>query len=678
MRFCLAASIGLLLAAVYTGTEIGASEIGVTVPVPLPGGLRASIILGVEEDQSSFDVVQDGNTSIYTNDRYRLQITSSKNQTRDIVRVQMERLSGEPFRMSSFALVVPFPKSRIAGIWYPSADPRPDNVMATDADHSIDDVADANYGIPYIAAAAPDARNSLAMGLGRQDLAVSILGKPLDGNLYELRLKALTERTAQVFDESFYISTDTSSTWFETAENYADWVDRLNDYRPFPISPEAYKPLYDAWYWSEDQVDDRLYIETARLASEIGFGSYLADSGWDAAAGEYHKWLSGSTGDYTPPPDKFSDLPATFEQMRSEYKLGINLWLQPYAVGRESYRYAETRDMHIQVPEEYNRSLGWSGLLYPPFALPLGENFESVNLCPRMIPTQTYLKNLFTEMTAKYRPEGYWLDFIDGMPSYCVASHTHDQETFGDGLRKALETIKTTILSSNPRAVVQFRARYANLNKTPFANVFQTGDSPGDFDIMRLGSIRLRPFSKGVIFAADQLYWPDTTDEASVSKFVATSVMVGVPAFGPSLIYSPPETIAILSAWLKFYDTYKMDLANGHLAPFGQLRIPNHKIEGQDRTFVYVRNLDFSELPAGGKTIFIVNASDEDDFNGRVRGPAHVGSYSMTIFDRYLGAEPNPITLKTDADGLLNLRVAVEQGGMIVLKGDEGSDPSSP
>src|SRR5437867_5587287 len=171
MRLFLAAWIGLLVVAAYAGIGIGASEPGVTVPVSLPGGLRASVILGVE-DQNPFDVVQVGNTSIYTNDRYRLQITSSKNQTRNIIRIQMERLSREPFRMNSFALVVPFPKGRIAGIWYPSADPRPDNVMATDADHAVDDVSDANYGIPYIAAASLDSRNILAMGFGRQDLAV--------------------------------------------------------------------------------------------------------------------------------------------------------------------------------------------------------------------------------------------------------------------------------------------------------------------------------------------------------------------------------------------------------------------------------------------------------------------------------------------------------------------------
>ena len=55
----------------------------------------------------------------------------------------------------------------------------------------------------------------------------------------------------------------------------------------------------------------------------------------------------------------------------------------------------------------------------------------------------------------------------------------------------------------------------------------------------------------------------------------------------------------------------------------------------------------------------------------------NVGSYSVTVFDRNLGAEPNQMTLNTNSDGLLNLNVAVEQGGMIVLTGQEKTETVS-
>src|SRR5439155_15532938 len=98
-------------------------------------------------------------------------------------------------------------------------------------------------------------------------------GTPADDE-YEFALRVMTPHTGASFDERFYISNDTSSTWFDTAENYADWVDNYTGYQQFPISPHSYEPLYDTWYWSADRVNDDLYLKTAELASEVGAGMY--------------------------------------------------------------------------------------------------------------------------------------------------------------------------------------------------------------------------------------------------------------------------------------------------------------------------------------------------------------------------------------------------------------------
>jgi hypothetical protein len=410
-----------------------------------------------------------------------------------------------------------------------------------------------------------------------------------------------------------------------------------------------------------------LYLDTAKLASDLGIGLYLADSGWDTDDGEYSKWLAGKTGDYTPPRNKFSNLPETFDEMRAGGRMGIDLWLQPFAVGRQSKRYPETREMHIQLPVRRYPSMGWEGVSYEPFTLPMGNNVENVNLCPRLASTQTFLKNLFAEVATTYKPEGYWLDFIDGMPSYCIASHNHTYATFGEGLRRSLQTIKDTILAHDPSAIVHFRARYANLNTKPFANIWQSGDAPSDFDRMRLNTIRLRPFSSGVVFAADEMYWPDSTPEPQVAKYIMTSVMVGVPSFGPSLLYSPPETLEMLKAWMTFYRKNQLQLATGRFSTFGQLAMPNHKIEADGRTFAYIRNLGFTEMPAQGKTILLMNATNIDRFMGRIRPPAGTQSYSVTVLNRFLVAEPNSMRATVDSRGLLYLNIAVQQGGMVIL-----------
>jgi hypothetical protein len=276
-------------------------------------------------------------------------------------------------------------------------------------------------------------------------------------------------------------------------------------------------------------------------------------------------------------------------------------------------------------------------------------------------------------MGAKYRPDAYWIDFVDGLSSVCVAPHTHTSDSFGEGLRKSLDAMRRAIRIVNPTAGVHFRAPYANLHTKSYANIWQSEDSPGDFDRMRLNSLRMRPFSSGVVIASDQLYWPSTADEATVSRFIATSVLTGVPSMGPDLTAAPETTFKMIRAWLSFYRRYQADLVSGRFSIFGQLNVPNHKIEAPNRTFAYIRNLDFQELPTNTKTIFLVNATEGTNLSGRIRGPATVRSYLVQVFNRFLEPEPNRMRARPHSNGILDLNVAVQQGGFVLLTGIESS-----
>ena len=50
-----------------------------------------------------------------------------------------------------------------------------------------------------------------------------------------------------------------------------------------------------------------------------------------------------------------------------------------------------------------------------------------------------------------YKPEGYWLDFIDGMSPIALRRMTHTYTLFGDGSKRSLQTIKDTILSHDSK-----------------------------------------------------------------------------------------------------------------------------------------------------------------------------------------------------------------------------------
>ena len=303
-----------------------------------------------------------------------------------------------------------------------------------------------------------------------------------------------------------------------------------------------------------------------------------------------------------------------------------------------------------------------------PYALPVDSNtLEDVDLCPQLNSTHSYLRNLFTEMASTYHHDGYWLDFLDGMPAMCVAPHHHDFDTFGAGFTAALATIRDAILENNSNPIVEFRAQYANLNNKSFANVWQPFDSPSDFDRMRLDSLRLRPFSRGVVIATDELYWPDTLDDAGVARFVITDVMSGVPSIGANLLDSRPSSIEIVKNWMSFYKTYQKDLTAGQVRPFGSFRNPDHSIESDSRIFVYIRSkghIKFSASPR--KQLFLMNASDVAQVHTSIV-VSDAARYQVQAYNHFAQLQGAPTEAVSDYQGVLNIDAAVQRGGMLVL-----------
>ena len=650
------------------GVPVRSAESGIDLPIQTRAA-AVRIHLGLNVSDSALVPSRQGSSTIYTNDEFRIEVAEYASKPRSIVRVQIHHLTDSDFTLNGFSVRLKISKDSFAGIWFPGSDVSSKTMMSAGPERAFEGIADANFGIPYAGAVNSKGRTAAALGMGHQNMPVVLSGNPLDNGQYELELRVTATLTGKSLDERFYVSNDSSSTWFDTAANYTDWVDGYTGYKQFPISATAYEPLYDTWYWSGDRVNQDLYLKTAELAAEVGARLFLADSGWDAPNGEYDKWLLGKTGDYKPPADKFPNLPATFEQIRSRFGMGIDLWLQPFAVGRESERYASTKNMHIQIPMNFNSVIAWSGVTREPVASPIGGNLETVNLCPRLNTTVTYLKNLFAEMENQYKPQGYWLDFIDGMATYCVAGHRHTYSTFGDGFKRSLDAIKSTVLASNPNAIVHFRARYANLFTKSFANIWQSEDSPGSYDQMRLNALRLRPFSKGVVFAADELFWPIGTPDARIAKFIMTSVMTGVPAFGANLLYATESERAMLKAWLAFYQENREELVKGKFSPWGSsIEVPNHKIEGTSATYAYIRNLDSTELIAENNIVYLMNATNNTAMTQNVRLAAGSPAYTATILNRYLTTQPGTIRVTPNAAGLLTFRGAVEEGGIVILK----------
>jgi hypothetical protein len=434
----------VVAAVVLVFSSIGSSSGILDFTIGFQDGSTVRLGINIAVPGGAFRQEKQGGNLVWVNNLYEVRLTPRFQKGIHYVHLHMESLTRASLVVSGLSWQAWVPSAAIAGVWTPSGELDNDTLISTDGATPFVTYSAANYGIPYIAAANASGDNSLAIGLLRQDLPVEIRAIPVTGGFTELTLNAALSVNAHSLDHDFFVSSDKSYTWYSVAETYAEWVDTETKYSPFPISSRAYEPVYDTWYWSRDHVDHRLYMRTAEAASAAGLRTFLADSGWDAPAGEYDKWLLGRTGDYTPPPEKFRDLSHTLNVLRSKFHLQVQLWLQPFAVGRASIRYAQTRGMHIQLVKTAE---SWK---LSPFSLPAKDsnNLEDVNLCPRVSATHQYLKALFTEVSRAYRPEAYWLDFIDGMPAYCVAPHQHSFTSFGEGLRQALDSRH----DSEPRA----------------------------------------------------------------------------------------------------------------------------------------------------------------------------------------------------------------------------------
>ena len=627
----------------------------IAIPVYLDAGVSGDISIGLQTINTPFalDPASDATTLSLVNDQYRIAISQNASSAHTVLHVELQSLSEQPIQLNEISLQLRFARDNVDGIWSPAIQALEGQLPAADSNTAVIGSAHPNSGVPYFASASATGMNVLSAGTLRQDSDVYFYGYPAAGtNEYVFRLWIPITRVGTDLTEDFYVSNDATQNWFDAAQEYSDWVEAANGYQPFPINPKCYEPLYDTWYWSLDHVDSQLYTEAAAAAADVGMGMFLVDSGWDTPPGELIKGLYGETGDYTPPASEFPNINDTFNTFRTQDKLGYVMWLQPFAVGELSKRYPATKSLHIVTP-----------------AFPsIGEDAAmDLHLDPRTGGTQAYLTSLFTELATTYKPDGFWIDFLEQIPIFCIANHPHDYSTFGEGLRAALDTIRATIIQNIANPVVFNRSTYANLNNKTYANVWQPNDSPGDFDLMRARALQMRPFSRGVVFASDQMYWPDTADEATVAKFVMTSVMVGAPSLGGDIVHASETKRAVVGAWIGFYRKYQTDLNNGQFEPFGSFRVPNHKIESATRTFTYLRNLDVDVLSAQGtQEIYLLNATDFDNIQLKVQPPLAT-SYSAQILDRFLNVQDVISPIQPGSDGMLDVNLFVEQGGAVLL-----------
>src|SRR5262245_5619790 len=630
------------------------------VPVRLYNGLLVNVSVQLSPAVETWNAEE---RDEYAGNGYRLTLQEQIEAGGSRLKISVERNDKQSFTVQDFHASWELTAPDAYAIWTYNHIPRQLRNYRVLATEPFADLTTANSGIPYALAAKRSGDNLLAIGIRSQNRVVNLQGQPLESGGYRLSLDTRLPFDTTRFEETLYTDT-TPDNWFSVTRNYADWVDREQAYEPFPVVPACYYPMYDLWYWAFDKTNLSLYWMTLTRARQLGFQSYLFDAGWESYPGELSKWLEGSLGNYAHPEEKLPSFPWFLQYVKDQMQMNVVLWMSPYAIGRQSVYYRKTSRSHVLFDRdnpEYN-----GGVEFSPMTLRFGRRYdENVNLCPRSSGTREHLKELFERVSADYRPNGYWLDFQETIPFLCESFHQH-RDDFGQAFTAAQETIKETVLSSIENPTVELRFPVANLNNKPHANIWQSIDSPEDFDTMRLCSLMMRPFSRGVVMGTDEMYWPPDADPATVSKFVATTVLSGVPAIGANLELAPRFHSNIVKAWLQFYKAHQVELTEGDFLPFVDFAFPNHRIETSSKAFIYLRTIEPpGEVPLTGNpdTIYLVNCTDEGEILvlfPRIRA----SRYQLTILNELLrSASTETIWL----DPSTPLRTAVPQGHTVKL-----------
>ncbi|MGC9003622.1 MAG: hypothetical protein ACP5KZ_02835 [bacterium] len=583
--------------------------------------------------------------NLYTAGDYVLQIERDEKEGRVIISFSLSRKDKSSFIINSYGFSCDIPISEVHRV-YPLA-PWHQPGLPWEIDHQTA----GNRGIPCLMLLRRDGMNKFTIGFADQ-----IYESRLRGNLrfsgkgfYHIEGEKLFLKSIQLEKEehrdALYISFAPTS-WFDVAKGYARFVDDFLGYKPNPIPDWAYEPVYCSWYPYEDNINESIIWENAKIAKRVGIGTFLIDAGWNTELSGEWSWLNGRYGDYIPCTRKFPDFKGLIKRMQNELGLKVEVWLAPFWLGSDS--------------ETYKR-----GLKRARCKVREGGNLvDNINLCPQNPLTLKRMEEIAGYLFSELGVNGIWIDFVDSLPWECSADHEHIFQTIGEGATACLERLYKTAVSLRPDAVIEYRIFHGNLNTKRFLNVQETTDTPHNYDDNRRLGVYVRTFASGVVIKTDPTMWSPNCSDKEVAKHCATMIMGGVPAFSLDLPSLPESHLKILSAYLSFYKEHRKSLFEGEFRPLSaNPSFPLNIIEGKE-SFLYIGQnaLPPFEMRKGWEVLYIFNCSESENLPLPFKGIERFKK--ATILNEFL--EKVMETSLASTDSLCFIKVPV--GGMLKLE----------
>ena len=389
---------------------------------------------------------------------------------------------------------------------------------------------------------------------------------------------------------------DTRTQYFGAAvASASEWIQRAANLTPARVPDAALEPLYSTWYaYLQDVYADQLERE-AKLAAELGMKTMILDDGWQKVAS---KSFYSATGDWNPVASRFPDMKAHVEAV---HRAGLKymIWYSVPYVGEESQAWTKFREKFLRVHGSTP-----------------GERIGVLD--PRFPDVREHLVQLYERTVRDWKFDGVKLDFIDQFvfksdaedPVFSSGMGGRDIPSLPDAVDVLMKTILARLKRINPDVLVEFRQHYCGPAILQYGNMIRAADAPVDPASNRRRICDLRLTSGQTAVHSDMLVWDrDETVEGAAQAVL--SALYSVIQYSMVLADIRADHREMMRHWISFARAHRKTLLTGAFRPHHpELGYPLVEAESDDERIVTVYNLAGLVTVPGGKTTFIVNATD--------------------------------------------------------------------
>lgn len=133
----------------------------------------------------------------------------------------------------------------------------------------------------------------------------------------------------------------------------------LDHLLPKPFNAQPSQVLYNSWYATTFNVDEKDQIKLAKIAREIGVELFVMDDGWFKGRVDDHAGL----GDWTPDKNKFPNGLAPLIKNINDLGMDFGLWVEPEMVNPNSDLYRAHPEWVLQTPHHTLHTQRWQVVL---------------------------------------------------------------------------------------------------------------------------------------------------------------------------------------------------------------------------------------------------------------------------------------------------------------------------